>query len=123
MAIFDYVMLNRPVFPRHRAAIIHDRNRVSMSSKRFTEDLRIEAVKQVTERGHSMSDVASRLGISTHSLYAWRKRDTNASAMHHEDLTHTDAHFGSIVRIQLLLTLEQDPPIDQEGSVGAMPTA
>ena len=45
-----------------------------MSSKRYTEQFRVEAVKQVTDRGHSVADVASRLGISIHSLYARRKR-------------------------------------------------
>jgi transposase len=35
---------------------------------------RIEAVRQVTDRGYPVSDVADRLGVTTHSLYAWRKR-------------------------------------------------
>jgi transposase len=33
-----------------------------------------EAVKQVTEKGHSVAEVAARLGTTTHSLYAWIKR-------------------------------------------------
>ena len=44
------------------------------SSKRYTEEFKIEAVKQVTERGYSVADVAKRLGTTTHSLYAWLKR-------------------------------------------------
>jgi transposase len=32
-----------------------------MSSKRYPEEFEIEAVKQVTERGHSALDVAKRL--------------------------------------------------------------
>lgn len=32
-----------------------------MSSKRYTEEFKIEAVKQVTDRGHSVADVAGRL--------------------------------------------------------------
>nr|WP_282960328.1 transposase [Burkholderia cenocepacia] len=36
------------------------------------DEFKIEAVKQVTERGHSVTDVAQRLGITTHSLYAWK---------------------------------------------------
>lgn len=42
-----------------------------MSSKRYTEEFKLEAVKQVTERGFGVYDVATRLGVTTHSLYAW----------------------------------------------------
>ncbi|MEQ9969524.1 IS3 family transposase [Pectobacterium carotovorum] len=45
-----------------------------MSSKRYPEEFKIEAVKQVVERGHSVSSVATRLDITTHSLYAWIKK-------------------------------------------------
>ena len=45
-----------------------------MSSKRDTEEFKIEAVKQVTERGYSVAEVAKRLGATTHSLYSWLKR-------------------------------------------------
>ena len=45
-----------------------------MSSKRYPEEFKIEAVKQVVERGHRVAEVASRLGVTTHSLYAWRKK-------------------------------------------------
>lgn len=43
---------------------------VFMSSKRYPDEFKIEAVRQVTERGHRVAEVASRLGITTHSLYA-----------------------------------------------------
>lgn len=42
-----------------------------MSSKRYTEEFKREAVRQVTERQHSTVEVAQRLGINKHSLYAW----------------------------------------------------
>lgn len=45
-----------------------------MSSKRYTEEFKIEAVKQVTERGYSVAEVAERLGTTTHSLYSWLKQ-------------------------------------------------
>lgn len=45
-----------------------------MSAKRYTEEFKIEAVKQVTERGHPVAEVAGRLGVSTHSLYQWMKQ-------------------------------------------------
>jgi transposase len=45
-----------------------------MSSKRYPEEFKIEAVKQITERGHAVADVSSRIGVSQHSLYEWLKR-------------------------------------------------
>jgi transposase len=45
-----------------------------MSGNRYTEEFKIAAVKQVAERGHPVSEVAERLGVSIHSLYAWIKR-------------------------------------------------
>ena len=45
-----------------------------MSSKRYTDEFKIEAVRQVTDRGFKVADVAERLGITSHSLYAWMKK-------------------------------------------------
>ncbi|GAB2695010.1 IS3 family transposase [Aliiglaciecola aliphaticivorans] len=42
--------------------------------KRYTDEFKIEAVKQITERGYSVQEVAERLGISTKSLYHWRSQ-------------------------------------------------
>lgn len=42
--------------------------------KRFSEEFKIEAVRQTTERGHKVADVAARLGVSPWSLYQWRKQ-------------------------------------------------
>ena len=58
-----------------------------MNSKRYTEEFRIEAVKQVTEQGHRIADVAARLGVTTHSMYAWVKR---YGVPEHERLTSQD---------------------------------
>ncbi|GKW14418.1 transposase [Pectobacterium carotovorum subsp. carotovorum] len=45
-----------------------------MNGKRYPEEFIIAAVKQVVERGHSVSSVATRLVITTRSLYAWMKK-------------------------------------------------
>ncbi|WP_260654999.1 transposase, partial [Yersinia frederiksenii] len=45
-----------------------------MSANNFTEEFKIEAVKQINEQGYPVSEVAARLGVSTNSLYAWIKR-------------------------------------------------
>ena len=41
-----------------------------MSGKRYPEEFKTEAVKQVVDRGYSVSSVATRLDITTHSLEA-----------------------------------------------------
>ncbi|WP_369879786.1 IS3 family transposase [Enterobacter cloacae complex sp. ECNIH14] len=45
-----------------------------MSCKRYPEEFKTEAVKQVVDRGYSVTSVATRLDITTHSLYAWIKK-------------------------------------------------
>ena len=45
-----------------------------MISKRFTEEFKLEAIKQITERHYSVAEVSARLGVSTLSLYAWIKK-------------------------------------------------
>ena len=44
-----------------------------MSTQRFTPEFKEEAVRQVTERGYPVSEVATRVGVSAHSLYKWVK--------------------------------------------------
>lgn len=41
------------------------------SNRQYTDEFRSEAVKQVTERGFSVIDVATRIGIPKHTLYEW----------------------------------------------------
>ena len=45
-----------------------------MGNINFTDKIKREAAAQIVERGHSTSEVSQRLGVSTHSLYAWNKR-------------------------------------------------
>ncbi|HBT3152650.1 TPA: IS3 family transposase [Klebsiella pneumoniae] len=45
-----------------------------MSGKRYPEEFKTEAVKQVVDRGYSVASVATRLDITTHSLYSWIKK-------------------------------------------------
>ena len=56
-----------------------------MGNARFTEDFKIDAIKQITERGHSVADVSKRLGVSTHSLYGWIKRYATPSSIAEKD--------------------------------------
>jgi len=53
-----------------------------MSGKRYNEEFKIEAVRQVTDRGYKVSEVAGRLGITTKSLYDWIKRYGDEQAQH-----------------------------------------
>nr|BCT73613.1 hypothetical protein [Escherichia coli] len=45
-----------------------------MSGKRYPEEFKTEAVKQVVDRGYSVASVATRLDITTHSLYSRIKK-------------------------------------------------
>ncbi|EAP7571580.1 IS3 family transposase [Salmonella enterica] len=67
-----------------------------MSGKRYPEEFKIEAVKQVVDRGYSVSSVATRLDITTHTLYAWIKKYGPDSSTNKEQ---SDAQ-AEILRLQ-----------------------
>ena len=56
----------------------------SEMQKRFSEEFKIEAVRQITGRGHKVAEVAARLGVSTWSLYQWRKQYGPEHAEHQQ---------------------------------------
>lgn len=45
-----------------------------MSDKRYTEEFKIAAVRQVSEQGYPVLEVAERLGITNRTLYAWLRK-------------------------------------------------
>jgi transposase len=44
-----------------------------MSNQRYSPEFKDEAVRQIVDRGYSVTDVSERLGVSAHSLYKWAK--------------------------------------------------
>jgi len=53
-----------------------------MSGKRYTEEFRIEAVKQVTDRGYKIGEVADRLGGTPKSQHDWINKYGDAVSPH-----------------------------------------
>mgnify|MGYP003398368931 CR=1 FL=1 len=51
-----------------------------MTRQRYPETFKIEAVKQITERGRPVADVARALGVSSHSLYTWLRQCNRSPA-------------------------------------------
>jgi len=45
-----------------------------MGKPNFNDDFKRDAVHQITVRGYAVREVSERLGVSTHSLYAWMKK-------------------------------------------------
>ena len=50
-----------------------------MSRTNFSDDFKRDAVLQINERGYPVSEVSRRLGVSPHSLYAWKKQFSQPS--------------------------------------------
>ena len=47
-----------------------------MSNQRYAPEFKDEAVRQVVERGYSVSELSQRLGVFAHSLSKWFKAVT-----------------------------------------------
>jgi transposase len=61
-----------------------------MRGKRYPEEFKIEAVKQVTEHGYSVASVADRLGVSSKTLYVWLRRYGNNSEQFQAESTQQE---------------------------------
>ena len=51
-----------------------------MGPGHFTDDFKRDAVAQITERGYPIKEVSERLGVSLHSLYAWKRKFAKATS-------------------------------------------
>lgn len=49
-----------------------------MSSKRYTDEFKLEAARQVLDRGRRVDEVCEALGVSRDSLYAWVRQHRQA---------------------------------------------
>ena len=56
-----------------------------MGKTNFSDDFKRDAVAQITERGYPVSEVSQRLGVSQHSLYAWKKKFSEPSGSGDDD--------------------------------------
>jgi transposase-like protein len=52
-----------------------------MSSHRYAPEFKDEAVRQIVDRGYSVTEVSQRLGVSSHSLYKWVKDSSEVTSM------------------------------------------
>ena len=59
-------------------------------SQRFTEEFKIQAVKQVTDQGYSVASVSERLGVTSSSLYNWIKSYGPDSEEHKQSREQSD---------------------------------
>ena len=78
-----------------------------MTTKRFPEEFKIEAVKQITERGHSVASVAKRLDISANSLYQWLKK-YGSNSEHYQQVSKQEAKIRELEKQLKRVTMERD---------------
>ena len=56
-----------------------------MGKANFSDDFKRDAVAQITERGYPIAEVSLRLGVSPHSLYAWKKKFSRSPGENDKD--------------------------------------
>ena len=56
-----------------------------MGKSNFSDDFKRDPVLQITERGYPVAEVSRRLGVSPHSLYAWKKKFSKGSGSGDDD--------------------------------------
>ena len=88
-----------------------------MAGERYTQEFKIAAVKQITQEGHSIPDVARRLGITTKSLYNWRTRYGDNAPEYEAN----QVQEGELKRLKAeLKRVTQERDILKEAAVGSI---
>lgn len=78
-----------------------------MSGKRYPEEFKIAAVRQITEGGYAISEVARRLDVTVDSLYAW-VRKYGPDAAEHQAKTAEQAELQRLRKELKRVTEERD---------------
>lgn len=78
-----------------------------MSGKRYPEDFKIEAVRQVTDRGYKVSEVAQRLGVTVKSLHDWISK-YGSSSNNHQAITSQQEEIRKLKADLRRVTEERD---------------
>jgi len=78
-----------------------------MSGKRYAEEFKIEAVKQVVDRSYKVNDVAARLGVTSKSLRAWVKRYGDEDSQY-QTITEQQAEMRNLKKELRRVTEERD---------------
>ncbi|QDG36251.1 IS3 family transposase [Alteromonas mediterranea] len=76
-------------------------------SQRFTEEFKIQAVKQVTDQGYSVASVSERLGVASSSLYNWIKAYGPDSEEHKQSQEQSD-RIKQLEKELKRVTMERD---------------
>ena len=75
-----------------------------MGTGNFSDDFKRDAVAQITERGYPVSEVSDRLGVSKHSLYAWKRKFAKTASGE----TEKDAEIRRLKRELARVSEERD---------------
>ena len=78
-----------------------------MGQPRYTDEFKREAVRQVTEKGHPVKEVAERLGMSSYSLYEWVKKYGPATGTKTRQLANKDDEIRRL-RAELKRVTEEE---------------
>jgi len=77
-----------------------------MNRTKYTTEFELEAVKQILEKGHSATDVASRLGVPVGLLYTWTRKLKGSDEKPIEDVKALQAEMTKL-KAELRRTTEE----------------
>jgi transposase len=79
-----------------------------MKRTKYTAEFKEEAVKQVIDKGHTVVDVAKRLGIAEGVLYTWVSKFKKADEPESSDLKAMQAEMAKLKAELRRITEERD---------------